>query len=175
MDVLKTYKIAFRGLNIGHHEFAFQINDQFFESFENSRIQRGNLSLSVNVEKSETMLQFHFKFNGEVMVECDRCLDFFLYPLEFEEMLIVKFGEGYHEESEDILVLNPKDYEINLAQHIYEFISLSLPMQIIHPDLPNGESTCNAEFLKHFTQKTETEDRIQMDPRWEALKNLKQD
>ena len=173
MDILKTYKISFSGLQIGHHEFDFQINDQFFESFEKSKVQQGNLALNVGMEKSETMLQLHFNFKGEVNVICDRCLDEFLFPMEFQELLIVKFGFEAHEESENILVIQSNDYEVVIAQYIYEYISVNLPMQLIHPDLENGESTCNQEFLKNFTIKEEDKKKDVMDPRWEALKKLK--
>ena len=172
MDILKKYKISFSGLQIGHHSFDFQINDQFFESFEKSRVQKGNLFLKVEMDKSETMLQLHFSFKGEVTVTCDRCLDDFLYPLEFNELLIVKYGYKKHEESENILVIDANEYEIEIAQYIYEYVNLALPMQLIHPDLKNGESTCNPDFLKNF-EFQENEDDIEMDPRWEALKKLK--
>ncbi len=172
MDILKKYKISFSGLQIGHHSFDFQINDQFFESFEKSKVHKGNLDLKVEMDKSETMIQLHFNFKGEVVVECDRCLDEFTYPLEFSEMLIVKFGYKTHEEeSEDILVIDLNEYEINIAQYIYEYISLSLPMQNIHPDV-DGISTCNPEFLKNFDQQ-EIENEQDMDPIWDALKGLK--
>ena len=172
MDILKKYKISFSGLQIGHHSFDFQINDQFFESFEKSKVQQGNLDLRVEMDKSETMIQLRFNFKGKVVVECDRCLDEFTYPLEFNEMLIVKFGYKTHEEeSEDILVIDLNEYEINIAQYIYEYINLSLPMQIIHSDV-DGISTCNAEFLKNFDQQ-EIENEQDMDPRWDALKGLK--
>jgi len=173
MDILKTYKISLSGLQIGHHSFDFQIDDQFFESFEKSRVQKGSLTLKVEMEKSETMLQLHFHFNGNVTVACDRCLDDFLYPLHFNEMLIVKFGYKKHEESESIIIINANEYEIPIAQYIYEYINLSLPMQLIHPNLENGDSGCNKEFLKNFDYQKTEEDKI--DPRWEALKKLKQE
>jgi len=172
MNILKTYKISFSGLQNGNHSFDFQINDKFFESFEKSRIQKGHIDLKVEMEKSETMIQLHFIFNGYVRVNCDRCLDEFSYPIDFSEMLIVKFGYKTEEESESILVIDPNAYEIELAQYIYEYISLSLPMQLIHPDLDNGESGCNKEFLKNF-EIDDSEDEQMVDPRWEALKNLK--
>lgn len=173
MDILKTYKISFSGLQIGHHEFDFQINDQFFESFDKSRVQQGNLALKVEMEKSETMLQLHFNFKGEVNVNCDRCLDEFLYPMKFQELLIVKFGHETQEESENILVIPSNDYEVEIAQYIYEYIIVNLPMQLIHPDLDNGESSCNKEFLQNFSVKEEENKEDIMDPRWEALKKLK--
>ena len=52
MDILKTYKISLGGLQIGYHSFDFQVNDEFFESFEKSRVQKGNLSLKVEMDKS---------------------------------------------------------------------------------------------------------------------------
>jgi len=172
MNILKTYKISFSGLQNGNHSFDFQINDKFFESFEKSRIQKGNVDLKVEMKKSETMIQLAFDFTGYVKVNCDRCLDEFSHPIDFSEMLIVKFGRENHEESVSILVIDPNAYEIRLAQYIYEYISLSLPMQLIHPDLDNGESGCNIEFLENFDLK-DSEDEQMMDPRWEALKKLK--
>ena len=173
MDVFKDYKITFSGLALGHHTFEFQIDDKFFERFENSRIQQAKISLIVEMLKQETMLQLQLHFTGHAQIICDRCLDSFAYPLDFNELLIVKFGQEMHEESEDVLVLNENDHELSLAQYIYEYISLSLPMQLIHPDNEDGESGCNSEFLDNFKDEEEidyTEEK--MDPRWDALKKL---
>ncbi|NOR87448.1 MAG: DUF177 domain-containing protein [Bacteroidales bacterium] len=174
MDVLKDYKISFSGLQLGLHSFDIQISDQFFESFENSRVQHGKLSLKLDLSKQETMLQFDFHIKGDLQVECDRCLHTFTYPLEVNEMLIIKFGYESHEESESVLVISEKEYEIQLAQYIYEFIILGLPMQLVHPDLENGESACNFDSLEDFNE-VESEDKKEMDPRWDALKKLIKD
>ncbi len=171
MDVLKDYKITFSGLALGHHTFEFQINDKFFERFENSRIQQANIYLKVEMLKQETMLQLQLHFTGHAQVICDRCMGDFAYPFSFNELLIVKFGQEMHEESEDVLVLNENDHELSLVQYIYEYISLSLPMQLTHPDKEDGESGCDPEFLDNFEEEVDnTEEK--MDPRWDALKKL---
>lgn len=171
MDILKQYKISFSGLQVGDHEFDFQIDDKFFESFENSRIHQCQLDLKLWLHKQSNMLQFNFHFIGEVQTECDRCLDPLGIDLDFNEILLVKFGRETFEESESILVLDEKEHEVDLSQYIYEFISLSLPMQLVHPDGENGESTCNPEFLESFNDNHPV-DEPDIDPRWEALNKL---
>lgn len=171
MNVLKDYNISFSGLQLGYHSFDIQINDKFFKSFENSRIQNGELNLKLGLNKQETMLQFDFEFKGELQVDCDRCLHAFTYPVDFTEMLIVKFGQETHEQTESILVLDEKEHEVQLTQFIYEFITLSLPMQLVHPDLENGETGCNFDILEDFDE-IESDDNKETDPRWDALKKL---
>jgi len=171
MDDLKDFKISFSGLELGHHSFEFQIDDKFFNSFESSRIQEGKLQVNIDLLKQETMLQLDFKIKGEVLLDCDRCLDRFLFPIETTELLLVRFGQETHEESESILIIGEKEYQVDVSQYIYEYISLSIPIKVVHPDLENGESGCNQEFLKNF-DLIETNDKEEVDPRWDALKKL---
>ncbi len=42
MEQLNDYKIAFRGLKSGDHEFEFAISDALFEAFENPEVKGGN-------------------------------------------------------------------------------------------------------------------------------------
>jgi uncharacterized metal-binding protein YceD (DUF177 family) len=174
MNVLKDYNISFTGLKNGDHSFDFLIDDKFFHSFENTRIVHSRIQLNIELLKQETMLNFQFYFDGEVDVECDRCLELITHSIQFEEMLLVKFGHETIEEGESILILDEKEHQVELAQYIYEFISLSLPMRLTHPDLENGEPGCDLEYFNEETH----DDSLQgddIDPRWEALKKLKKD
>ena len=173
MNVLKDYIISFYGLKDGLHSFEFQISEKFFEAFENTRIQQSNLKLVLELDKQDIMLQFRFTIDGLVKVECDRCLDSYEQPVVVDELLIIKFGPETIEESENILVLNDKEHEIQLAQYIYEFISLNLPMRLIHPDLENGDEGCSPEFLTSYMEYDDAEQEEEIDPRWDALKKLK--
>ncbi|OYT17065.1 MAG: hypothetical protein B7C24_04505 [Bacteroidetes bacterium 4572_77] len=172
MDVLKKYKISFSGLALGHHRFDFRIDDKFFERFENSRIKKADVALKVDMLKQENMLQLEFGFHGYVMVTCDRCLGEYAHAVAFNEVLMVKFGSHGLQEAEDVLVINANDYELSIAQHIYEYISLSLPMQLIHPSNEDGSSGCDSRFLENFEVQIEEDEIKNMDPRWDALKKL---
>lgn len=175
MNELKDYHISFRGLKDEVHSFDFEISKKFFEAFENTRIQHSNLKLSLDLDKQETMLQIHFSIAGEVEVECDRCLELYAQAVNVDEMLIVKFGRETFEESENILVLDEKEHKIQLEQYIYEFISVNLPMRLIHPELEDGEPGCHPDFLNSYGEQDDVDEEEPMDPRWEALKKLKKE
>jgi uncharacterized metal-binding protein YceD (DUF177 family) len=165
--------IPFKGLKVGRHDFSFEINDKFFDDFIDSEIKKGKVSVDVCLDKKTTMLELDFNIKGEVWVICDRCLDDFLLPIEYESKLYVKFGEATEEQTDEILILSHNEYEIDIAQFIYEFIHLSLPYKKLHPTDNKGKSLCNKEMLnklnEYIIHKNEIND---IDPRWDDLKNL---
>ena len=61
-----------------------------------------------------------FTMEGHVIVECDRCLEDLELPIESYEELIVKFGEKEETESEEVIVVSTKEYELDVSQFIYE-------------------------------------------------------
>ena len=89
------------------------------------------------------------------------------YPVEGDERLIVKFGQEWKEETEEILIIPEKENMINIAEFIYEYIMLLLPYQKFHPEDTEG---CNPEMVKKLSEHS----RHDEDPRWEALKALKE-
>jgi len=169
---LKEYTIPFVGLEPGNHQFEFEVNDSFFEQFEFSQIQHGQIHVTVDLEKMERMMIFNIAIEGEVLVTCDRCTNEFMYPVSDTQRLIVKLGAEYLEESEDVVVIPETEYKFDLSSYIYEFIHLSLPVQLIHPDDEHGSSTCDPDMLRLLETLTPTES---IDPRWEALNKLKTD
>jgi uncharacterized metal-binding protein YceD (DUF177 family) len=166
---LKEYLLTFADLKIGEHCFDFHVDNTFFENFPESEILRADVNVSLVLDKQENMLTLFFDIAGAVEVTCDRCLDEFRFPVQTQEQLIVKFGKDYEEFADDVIVLPLKSHSIDLKQHIYEYIMLALPMQRIHPDLPDGASGCNQTMLKHLDAVKNTH---RADPRWDALRNL---
>ena len=89
--------------------------------------------------------------------------------------MVVKFGDEYNDEYEDILIIPHGEYEINVAQYIYELIILSVPIKKVHPGVKDG--TLQSDILKKLEElspkgleeKEQTED---VDPRWNTLKKL---
>lgn len=171
MNNLKDYVISFRGLKFGNHEFDFQITDSFFELFEFSRAQKGNLTLKVILTKTENLLKLNFDFKGNVNVICDSCGDDLNFPVDFTQNLIVNFSDQAQEDSDEIIFLPNSAYEINLAQFIYEFVNLALPMRLTHQEDEQGNPTCHRAELGEFEDLKENENEV--DPRWDALKKLK--
>ncbi|MDP4265914.1 MAG: DUF177 domain-containing protein [Bacteroidota bacterium] len=173
MKQIREFTISFGGLNVGKHHFEYSIDNSFFENFEYSEIKTGKLKVELKLEKKVNMLILDFKINGTVNVPCDRCLDNFDFNISAENRLIAKFGTKIFEESDEVIVINESDNQINIAHYIYEYIVLSLPYKLVHPENNNGTPSCNPEIISKLNEHLTKEDiEDDFDPRWNILKNL---
>jgi uncharacterized metal-binding protein YceD (DUF177 family) len=50
--------------------------------------------------------------------------------------LLVRFGDTYNDE--ELLVLPFGEFELDIAQYIYEMIALSVPLRRVHPGVQDG-------------------------------------
>jgi uncharacterized protein len=164
--------IPFRGLKPGKHGFDVEAGKKFFETFEDTEIHNGNVKVHIDLEKEERMMIFHFILTGEVELPCDRCNEPIMVPVSGTQRLIVKLGDAWEEQSEEVLVIPESEIKFDTGPLIYEFIHLSLPLRHVHPDDENGQSTCDPEVIKKLSDLLVNE---QPDPRWEALLKLKKD
>ena len=75
-----------------------------------------------------------------------------------------------------MLILPFGEFEIDIAQYIYEMIILSIPLKRIHPGIKDGSLDTEAlTKLKELTikeQKKENKEEENIDPRWDKLKQL---
>lgn len=171
MKALGDYEIQFSGLKEGMHEFDFDVPPGFFEHFNNPDYPGGRLKVKIMLDRKPQMLTLNFSLEGFVRITCDRCLEKFDYPVSTQEMIFVKFGDRQEEINDQVIVIPREESRINVAQFIFEFAILNLPMQRIHPDDETGSSGCDAEMLsrlkKHSSGKIE-----QTDPRWDILQKI---
>jgi len=165
------YDVEYKGLKEGLHKFEFEVRDEFFEHFEQGLVSVGNINVKVKLEKRSSFLKLYFKIKGWMELTCDRCLENFRQKIKHKSELLVKFGESSYEDDEIIWVL-PEEHRINLAQLIYEYIVLSIPIRHVHPK-KNGVRECNLEMLKQLKKHKHKEEEKEenADPRWAALKN----
>ena len=177
MKYLKQYKIPFSGLASGKHDFEFEVSDKFFDCFEHSLVKKGNLLANVSLQKQENMLIVNFDIKGEIKLNCDVCLAEFDSPIHFQERVIVKFiEEEWDNETDEVIVLNKSDYELDISNLLYEYINVQVPYYAKCTE--QGENiTCDPEMLSKITgsideESSESEEE-QIDPRWAALKNIK--
>jgi uncharacterized protein len=168
----REYIIEFGALPKGEHEFEFEVSDSFFQEFENSIVQHGNVDVLVVVEKKENLLLLDFTMEGTVIVTCDRCLDDMELELEGYSELIVKLGDHLEEESDEVIMIPVSEHQLDLSQFIYEYISVLIPMRNVHPDAEDGTSTCNPEILREIEKHQLRDTTDETDPRWEMLKNI---
>ena len=168
----RDYVIEFGSLTKGEHEFDFEVSDSFFQEFENSIVQHGHVDVLVVLEKKDQLLLLDFTLQGTVTVTCDRCLDNYELEIEGYSELIVKLGDHHEEESDEVIMIPVTEHQLDLAQFIYEYISVLIPMRNVHPDADDGSSTCNPEIIREIEKHVHRDDLDETDPRWDMLKNI---
>ena len=169
----KEFSIPFSGLKQGKHNFDYTINNQFFESFGYDEFNGANIPLNVVLKKMSTMLEFEMSAQGTVNINCDLTAEPFEQPISAELKLVVKFGEEFNDEDDDILVIPHGEHQVNIAQYVYEMLVLAVPQKRIHPGVLDG--TLESEALKKLEELQPKEDKETIkenDPRWDELKKL---
>lgn len=128
MQMLKEFDIEFIKLKEGEHQFEFHIGDAFFKAFDSS-LSAQDIVVNLLFNKSGSMFTLEFGFEGKLETECDRCLSSIGLPVKGRHTLLVKITEHPKESEDDLIYLSTSDYKLNVAQHIYDFIHLSLPIK----------------------------------------------
>lgn len=170
---LREFQIDLFRLGNKEHEFEFKISDSLFTSKSYSLIEKGSGSCKLILQKSETMMNLDFQIEVEVELICDRSLEPFIHPISLEEQLIIKFGEDDYILSEDVMVIKKDTPSINIGDFIYEFIAVAIPMKKLHPKFQDEDpEEEDATLIYSSSDETEEADEVS-DPRWEALKKLK--
>ena len=178
MPVQTDTVIQFSGLKSGLYDFDFTLGKEFFEGFENEDLSDGDVRFHVNLERKERLMLFHISFDGIVRTQCDRCLGLMEIPVEGNHLLTVRISDKEQEsDDEDVVILPENENSIDLSQWLYEYVVIALPLQHVHPDDAEGNSTCDPEMLKYITTEDAENEKEsdEIDPRWAKLLDLKKD
>jgi uncharacterized metal-binding protein YceD (DUF177 family) len=152
LKVENQYIIHFKGLKEGVHDFNFVIDKPFFEFHEQLEVSDGHVEATIELNKKTTFMELVVELTGEMQVPCDRCLEQFILPVSYNGLLMVRFSETEKEQDEEVIFIQPDEYELDLRHYLYECLSLSVPIRKVHPDLANGEPGCDPEMLRKLDE-----------------------
>jgi len=173
MDKLRNYDVSFSGLKNGKHEFRFEIDKTFFQLFDTEQeFTNPRIIVDVLLDKHTTFLEFEIKIHGLVELVCDITNENFDHSIENQIRVLVKFGEEYDDTDEDVITIPSSDHAFNIAQLIYENVVLSIPMKKISPNVNDEDLEILEKFSPKDIKEIEEEEH-ESDPRWDALKKLK--
>ncbi|MDP4679434.1 MAG: DUF177 domain-containing protein [Cyclobacteriaceae bacterium] len=169
----RVYNIDLYGLRFGTHDFEFSFDSQLFDKQELMIVEKGQGSCNVTLEKSELLISLQFEIKGEVELTCDRSMENFLFPLELKERLILKYGEELDDTRDDVWIIPEGLQVFNVKNNILEFINVAIPMKRLHPRF--GEDDAEGLELVYSTENLSEDNNSEeeIDPRWSALKELK--
>lgn len=190
--MMDTYKIDLLSSGLGGKTFEYEIGDDFFVEIE-GLIQRGSIHTTVVCLSAGSVYKFRIYSIGTIIVPCDRCLADLELRIETADDLNVKLGSEYADDGDCVIVPESEGY-LDLAQFIYEFIALSMPMTCCHEPGKCDDAMMH-ELSRHQSTRSgyedaEREDSAEIgdapdeamgensdepiDSRWAALKQLKE-
>ncbi len=156
-SILNTFKIDIFRLESKQYLHEFEGNDDFFEALDQNLIEKGHFKATVVLNKNETMIQMMYKITGSVELTCDRSLDLFDFPVDITQKMILKFSDHNEEITEELMLIDRNSQYINVAQDIFDFIGLQIPIKKLHPRFTQDEVTYES-LMKKFEDEYEEED-----------------
>ena len=173
---LSEFSIPLLGLKKDSYSFDFQLDKSFFAAFEDSYIQEGDIKVAMQLERKTGHLELNFDFEGTVKSDCDRCTASINLPVEGQEKIIAKYSEETQEDEDEIIFIHPETSELNVAQYIYEYVNLAVPIRKAY-DCENDENPpCDFGTLAFLEKQNAIIDNNGDEDddltTWDALKNL---
>ena len=173
MNSLEAYILPLKGIGDGNHQFNFQVDEDFFRAFEASPLGKSDIEVDISLEKRPTLLVFDFSFSGWVATSCDRCLVDIQLPIEGENRLLVKYGEGEADDfNEDVVFISKETSHWSIAQFVYEYILLALPLIKVYDCQEEETPPCDFQMLdKLEISETDETDEQKNNPFRDVLKD----
>lgn len=178
MNQRREFEIAFVGLKPGVHEYEYRIEDKFFVPYGEQDFENCVAAIKLKLEKNNGFMQLKFDVDGSVNAACDRCGNTLPMQLWDEFNIIVKMVDNpdemnEQEEDPDVYYISRGESHLHLADWIYEFINLSIPLQKMCSKEEMGGPKCNKEVLEKL-QKMEEETRKESGTTvWKGLDKFK--
>lgn len=119
-----------------------------------------------------------FDVDGKVRLICDRCGNNLQLQLWDEFKIVVKMVDNPEEmndqeEDPDIYYISKGESHLHLADWIYEFINLSIPMQRMCTEDEMGGPQCNLEVLEKLKKMEEDAKTAESTSIWKGLDQFK--
>ncbi|HEV7780627.1 MAG TPA: DUF177 domain-containing protein [Chitinophagaceae bacterium] len=178
MSRRREFEIAFVGLKPGVHEYNYTIDDRFFEAFQQQDFRHCKANVKLLLDKKSSFMLLKFEIGGSLEVSCDRCNSNLPLELWDEFILTVKMGEepelmNEQEDDPDMYYIAQGDSHIDVANWIYEFINLSIPMQKACKFEKMDGPHCNPAALDLLKKLEPEENKAKENPIWKGLEKFK--
>lgn len=193
MGKFTAYELPLKSLPQGTYEYEYKLGGQFFKNMESTDVRDASIDVHLTLVHRGDIYDLSFTFTGEVITQCDRCLDDLHLPIDTTYHIMVKYGNEYRDDSDDTLEIPENVKELNVAYMMYDTVSLAIPIKHVHP-LGKCNRAMSAILRKHrattpMDEDAELEDQLidemdsmpdgdepvnetPTDPRWNKLKDL---
>jgi len=156
----RQYDINLSAMDDGEHTYSYKLSQAFFDMFGYDEFDKAEIDVKVVVLKSGNMMDIKMQSEGSVELPDDRTGHLYRQRVTGDLQFILKYGEMFNDDNDELIIIPFNQPLFNLAQPIYEMTVLSVPMKHLDPD---------------YEEPVQEEEKPvkDIDPRWEKLKELK--
>ncbi len=178
MGKRKPFEIAFVGLKPGIHEFLYEIEDSFFDESIPREFEHCIAKVRLQLDKKTNFFLLKFEIGGKADVVCDRCSNILTKDLWDEFNMVVKLVDNpdemnEKEEDPDINYISKTESHLYLNDWIYEFVSLSVPLQKMCSEQEFGGEKCNIAVLEKLRTMEVKDNGQNANTIWKGLDQFK--
>lgn len=182
MRKVDEFQLPLKGVPIGTQSFKYHLDGAFFNGDDDKNDVIGSdVTVALTADyRAGGICELRFEFSGEISVPCDRCLDPMPIAIDTTYDLSVKEGTRLDDSTDNVLEVPADMRYLDIAPAMRDTVLLCIPIMHVHAD---GE--CNPDMLKALDSHAATSgadeqlddeepnDSGMADPRWEALRKLK--
>ena len=143
----KRFNIPIATLSEGGHHYDFHLDRSFFEELEREEILDSDIDATVDINRRGDHYEILFRTEGEITVECHRCLDPLKLPVEAEYDIKVTYGEDYDDSKDGLLIIPDESRDLDVAPILADTVQLTIPMRAVHQ-----ECECNPEMEARISE-----------------------
>jgi len=178
MNYRREFEIAFVGLKPGIHEYEYEITDRFFKAFQQQDFFNCKANVKLTLDKKQGFMLLKFEMGGSLEVVCDRCNNNLPLELWDDFNITVKMVEepelmNSQEEDPDVYYISNGESHLDVANWIYEFINLSIPMQRTCNFEKMDGPYCNPAAREMLNKLNNGNEEQKENPIWKGLKKFK--
>lgn len=186
MGKFTEFQLPLKSLPKGEHKFTYHLGKQFFADMESADIRDADVDVTLTVVYRNDVYDLSFACAGTVTVLCDRCLDEMEIPIQSDYHIVVKYGDAYRDDSDELLEIPERESSLNVAYMIYDTVALSVPMKHVHP-MGKCNRQMRAALSRHrarpldedaaledelIDEMDSMDSTVPTDPRWNALRDI---
>ncbi len=133
--------------------------------------------IEIELYRARHFIRASYDVQADIKLLCDRSLEEFTYPAATSYEVV--FKTDVEEETEDeggaVRRFNFSSNTFSIDKEVRDSVMLQVPMQKIHPKYLNEDGELKNFETKSFGEGPTEEEKQAVDPRWEKLKQLKDD
>ena len=172
---MASFKWKLKSLPFDSEQINYHLDSDFFNEIESTEISAACIDARVEMtRKSDSRYELSIACTGEVTIPCDRCLADMTHKVDATYRLSVnQEGDMLDDSNDGVLIIPESWHELDVAPLIRDTVLLNIPL--MHAHAPGECDPDMMERLKQLETSDEEPASQDVDPRWDALRKLKEE